>query len=127
MTDSKFATAINCMDGRVQQPVFHWMKGKFSVDYIDMITEAGPNKVLLEGTEREIESIKSRVQVSYEAHGSEVVAIVGHYGCAGNPVPKDELLSQIEKSVEKIKGWELEVKVLGLYVNNNWEVEVVTE
>ncbi|WP_163527672.1 carbonic anhydrase [Halobacillus ihumii] len=127
MSDSKFATAINCMDGRVQQPVFEWMKEQFSVEYIDMITEAGPNKVLLEGTEREVESIQSRVQVSYEAHGSEVVAIVGHYGCAGNPVPKDELFGQIEKSVEKIKNWGLEVKVLGLYVNENWEVEVVKE
>ncbi|QKY71381.1 carbonic anhydrase [Lentibacillus sp. CBA3610] len=124
---SDFATAINCMDGRVQLPVIEWMKEKFSVQYIDMITEAGPNKLLLEGTEQEIQSIKSRVQVSHEAHGSGVIAIVGHHGCAGNPVSKEEKWTQIKKSVETINTWGLSLKVLGLYVNENWEVETVTE
>lgn len=34
----KFATAINCMDGRVQIPVIEYIKSKYEVDYVDMIT-----------------------------------------------------------------------------------------
>ncbi|GGH84596.1 carbonic anhydrase [Pullulanibacillus pueri] len=124
---SQFATAINCMDGRVQLPVIEWMKKQFNVDYIDMITEAGPNKVLLEGTPEQLQAIQAKVQVSYGPHGSKVIAIVGHHDCAGNPIPKDEKVEQIKQSVELIRSWGLEVKVLGLYVNKNWEVEPVTE
>ena len=32
-----FATAINCMDGRVQIPVIEYLKKEFKVDYVDMI------------------------------------------------------------------------------------------
>lgn len=125
MANGTFATAINCMDGRVQLPVFEWMKNELSVEYIDMITEAGPNKVLLEGTEREVESIKSRVLVSTEQHGSEAIAVIGHHGCAGNPVSREVKEEQIKSSVGAIKEWGLSAKVIGLYVNENWEVEQV--
>ncbi len=36
-----FATAINCMDGRVQLPVIAYLKSKYVVDYVDAITEPG--------------------------------------------------------------------------------------
>lgn len=124
---STFVTAINCMDGRVQLPVFKWMQEKYDVPYVDMITEAGPNKIVLEGTEQQIEAVKAKVKVSTDAHGSKVVAIIGHHGCAGNPLPREEKWEKIKEAVEVIKSWDYGVDVLGLYVNENWEVEVVTE
>ena len=42
----KFATALNCMDGRVQLPVIRWGKENYSVDVVDAITEAGMNGIL---------------------------------------------------------------------------------
>ncbi|SDJ68615.1 carbonic anhydrase [Salimicrobium halophilum] len=122
-----FATAINCMDGRVQLPVIHWMKEKYGVDYIDMITEAGPNKVLLQGSSNQLEEIKNKVLVSTEKHDSKVIAIAGHHDCAGNPVDRSQKEKEIKRSVELIEEWDLGVTVLGLFVNENWEVEVVTE
>lgn len=127
MSDSQFVTAINCMDGRVQLPVIKWMQSQYDVPYVDMVTEAGPNKLLTEGTPAEIESVRSRVQVSVETHGSEVIAIAGHHGCAGNGVSRDEKVAMIKQSVELIKSWGWSVQVIGLYVNENWEVERVTE
>jgi len=38
-----FCTAVNCMDGRVQLPVINYLKERFSANYVDMITEPGPN------------------------------------------------------------------------------------
>jgi hypothetical protein len=43
-----FATAINCMDGRTQEPIINYMKQGFKVDYVDMINEPGPVKALAE-------------------------------------------------------------------------------
>lgn len=127
MSKATFVTAINCMDGRVQLPVIHWMQEKYDVPYVDMITEAGPNKVVLEGTDQQIEAIRSKIQVSTDAHGSEVLAIVGHHGCAGNPIPKEEKEEKIKQAIKVIQSWDFQVKVIGLYVNEQWEVEVVEE
>ena len=83
---SEFATAINCMDGRVQMPVIEYMKSKYGIDYVDMITEPGPNKILSENKDKNsIDSIKRRVKISVEAHKSRLIAVVGHHDCAGNP------------------------------------------
>ncbi len=127
MSQSKFATAINCMDGRVQLQVTQWIKDQYQVEYVDMITEAGPAKVLLSGTDREIEAIKNKIQISQGAHGSETVAIIGHHDCAGNPIPKAEKCVQIKKAVDLVDSWGFPVKVIGLYVNEDWDVETVTE
>ena len=84
------AIAINSMDGRVQIPVIEWLKGRYSVEYVDMITEPGPNKILSENRDsRIVESIKKRVEISIVKHNSKLIAVMGHYGCAGNPVKKD--------------------------------------
>ena len=44
----RFCSAINCMDGRVQLPVIRYLQNRFNVDYVDSITEAGPNLILSE-------------------------------------------------------------------------------
>ncbi len=43
-----FAVAINCMDGRIQIPVIDYVKKRFHVRYVDMITEPGPVRILSE-------------------------------------------------------------------------------
>jgi hypothetical protein len=56
---AKFATAINCIDGRTQNPVIEWMRKHYSVSYADMITEPGVDAILAENRDiRTIESIK---------------------------------------------------------------------
>lgn len=126
MHHGKFGTAINCMDGRVQLPVINWMKKKYSLDYIDMITEPGPDKMLTQGKPEQIESIKSRVSISVNAHGSRNIVITGHHDCAGNPVSKEEHIKQVKECLKIIKSWNLPVEtVTGVWINNNWEVELI--
>ena len=72
-TDKKFACAINCMDGRVQDAVKKYMQDNYGVDYVDMVTEPGPNKILADNSDKAIiENIKKRVEVSTHHHGSKV-------------------------------------------------------
>jgi len=43
-----FCTSISCMHGRVLLPVIEFLKNHFSIDFVDMVTEAGPVKILVE-------------------------------------------------------------------------------
>ncbi|NGX52630.1 MAG: hypothetical protein KR126chlam5_00933 [Candidatus Anoxychlamydiales bacterium] len=121
--NKKFATAINCIDGRVQLPVIDWLKKEAQIDYVDMITEPGPNKVLSENKDRVvIESIKKRVGISIERRNSRLIAIVGHFDCLGNPSNKDIQLQDIKNAIEVVKTWELDAKIIGLWVDENFNV-----
>lgn len=127
MEEQTFATAINCIDGRAQDPVAAWMRVRFGVRYVDTITEAGADGILAHGSEAALEPIKSKVMVSTGAHKSQVVAVVGHHGCAGNPVSLEDHLKDIRKGVDAVASWELPVNVIGLWVNDRWQVDVVCE
>ncbi|MDV2582760.1 carbonic anhydrase [Alkalibacillus haloalkaliphilus] len=127
MNEATFGTAINCMDGRVQEPVMNWLRENFQVQYVDKINEAGPNKVLLDGDAQTLASIKNRIGISHNGHGSKIIAIAGHHDCAGNPIDKKEKVEQIKQSVQLVRGWGFDMEVVGLYVNDDWEVEQVTE
>lgn len=122
----KFAAVFNCMDGRVQVPVIEFVKYTYDVDYVDMITEAGINKVLAEyKQENMIESIKSRADISVNKHYSKLIAIVGHYDCGGNTANEQEQKEHIKTAIENIKTWNYDVEIIGLWVDKNWEVHQV--
>lgn len=124
MEKGKFATVISCIDGRVQSPIAEWMKKNLKVDYVDTITEPGPDKALL-GQDERVESIRQKVMISIKAHNSCAIAVAGHYDCAGNPVSEEEHLEQIKKCTEVVASWGLPVRIAGLWVNKQWKVEVV--
>lgn len=122
---NRFGTALNCIDGRTQLPVIEWLKNNYFLEYVDLITEPGMDRFLSQGEASQVESLKSKVEVSLKAHGSELIAVVGHPDCAGNPVPEEEHRKQIRRAVEVIRSWGYPVQVLGLWVNEQWGVEVV--
>jgi len=121
----KFATVVNCMDGRTQLPVLSWIIEHYDIDYPDMITEAGPIKILSEGKETEvIKAIKYRMDISIHKHHSKYIFVVGHYDCAGNPEKKEIQLQQIKESIKLIKTWAYDVtEIVGLWIGHNWQVE----
>ena len=128
MAHGKFGTAINCMDGRAQVPVINWMKEKFSLDYVDMITEPGADKVVGEGWFEKVTEIKHKIKISVNAHGSRIVVVAGHDDCAGNPVTPAEHKKHIKDGVEAVLSWGFPLeKVIGIWLNKDWKVEVVTE
>ena len=125
MAEGTFATAINCMDGRVQAPVADWVKIHQHVQYVDMITEAGVDGIMARGVPAELESVKRRVLISVNAHHSSFIVIAGHHGCAGNPVSDAEHLADIKAAIQVVNSWQLPVQVAGLWVNEWGVVEVV--
>jgi len=126
MSEGKFATAINCMDGRVQIPVTEFLKKKYGVDYVDMITEPGPNGILAANRDQPIiDSIKRRVEISTARHGSKHIAIAGHHDCAGNPTGEKTQLMHIRSAIKTVKSWGVKAEVIGLWVNDKWKVSEV--
>ena len=127
MADGTFATAVNCMDGRTQEPVSTFLRDTYGVDYVDEITEPGPNKILAEATnEAAVASIRQRVEISVLEHGSKQVAVVGHHDCAGNPAEASVQRTHTLAAIETVRSWELDVTVFGLWVDENWDVSVVS-
>ncbi|MBD3379784.1 MAG: hypothetical protein GF408_04910 [Candidatus Omnitrophica bacterium] len=120
---SRFATAVNCMDGRVQLPVIEWIKGYCGADYVDMITVPGPDKALAE--KGDVRSIYDRVAVSVQKHGSGHIFIAGHYDCAGNPVDEKEHQEQLKRAVEAVRRWGFDAEVKGLWINEEWKVRTI--
>jgi len=128
MHTGKFGTAINCMDGRTQLPVTGWMQARYDLDYVDMITEPGPDKMLSQGRPEQVESIRSRVLISVNAHGSQIILVAAHHDCAGNPVTKEEHIRMLRDCLKVVKSWDLPVKdVIGVWINDSWAVEPIDQ
>ncbi len=126
-THGKFGTAINCMDGRVQLPLINWMKATYGLDYVDMITEPGPDKIVAEGSSPLLDSIKSMSAISVLKHGSNIIVIAAHDDCAGNPVSEEKHRSQVLKAVEVIKSFNFPVKeITAVWIDSDWKVSTVT-
>ena len=120
-SDKKFACAINCMDGRVQDAVKNYMQKNYGVDYVDMVTEPGPNKILADNADKAvIENIKKRVEISVGHHGTKVLAVVGHFGCAGNPVEKEEQIKHLKAAQKTVEQFGFPVEIVLLWVEGDW-------
>jgi hypothetical protein len=121
-----FCTAINCMDGRVQLPVIHYLQKAFRVEYVDTITEAGPSLVLAQREDADlVQGILDRVRISIERHRSVGIAIIGHADCAGNPAPYADQRAHIMSSVRFLRSRYEGTKVIGLWVDGDWQVHEV--
>lgn len=129
MSAGKFGTVINCIDGRVQTPVNDYLKAAFGLDYVDTITEPGPNRLFSNNQDQTtIAAALEKVNISATKHGSKVLGIVGHYDCAANPVDKNEHIAQIRHAVGTLRSHiGDEMSILGLWVDEHWHVHRVSE
>jgi len=125
--EGTFGTVITCMDGRVQEPVAKWLKERLGLNFVDTITEPGVDRLMAEGSREQRDGVRAKVLISTNAHGSRVVAVVGHADCAGNPVAKERHVEQVLQAVATVHSWGLNVRILGLWVNEQWTVEQVSE
>ena len=123
---SNFCTSIQCMDGRIQEPIMRFLREHYAVRYVDTITEAGPCKILAENSNAILfKSIFERLEISVRKHKSKLIAISGHYDCAGNPCDEETQREQIKQSVQLCKSIYPDLEIVGLWVNKEWIVSHV--
>ena len=117
------ATCLNCMDGRVQLPVLTWIKVNYPVDFVDVITEAGMDSVLAQ--QQDISEVLRSIKVSVNLNKSTRLFVVGHYDCRGNPVDEKLHRQEIMDAVKRLKPLWPAQEVIGLWVNDRWQVKLV--
>lgn len=127
MSRQRFATAINCIDGRAQTPALDWLKLHCNVDFVDLITEPGANKVLTQGPAETIAAIKRKAEFSFKVRQSGLLAVVAHYDCLAHPVSKEEHWEDIRESAAVINSWGWGARILGLWVNEWGSVDLVLD
>lgn len=111
------------MDGRVQLPVIKYLQERFKVRYVDSITEAGPIRILSEEYRQSSAlAILHKLNLSIKNHKPSGVAVVGHHDCLGNPVPRNEQLKQIQKTIQFLRHQFADLEIIGLWVDENWKV-----
>jgi hypothetical protein len=126
MSYGSFATAINCIDGRVQLPVIAWLRAQYDIEYVDMVTELGPDAILSKGDDMlSYSSIKKRVELSVKQHDSKLVVVSSHYDCSANSRDREKIFKQVILAVRNVESWNLGVDVIGLWIDENWHVNVV--
>ena len=126
MMNFKFGTAINCIDGRTQEVVIDHMKQNFGIDGVDMVTFPGADGLFSnEKYSGEIALIRRAVSISIEKHGSRIIAVIGHYDCAGNPGDREDHFRHIRSAMQEVSSWNFNAQVIGLYVNDKRAIEEV--
>jgi hypothetical protein len=126
MMNFRFGTAINCIDGRTQEVVIDHMKQKYNIDGVYMVTFPGADGIFSSEDHSEaIAPIRSDVSISIEKHGSQIIAVVGHYDCAGNPGDREHHYIHLLRAMHEVSSWNLHAQVIGLYVNDKREIEEV--
>ncbi|HEX6302438.1 MAG TPA: carbonic anhydrase [Acidimicrobiia bacterium] len=110
------------MDGRIQRKVSDYLSTAFGVRHLDTITTAGLIRHVAADTSQTA-SLLDNVEASMKGHGSNMIAVVAHHDCAGNPVSdrvqKQEVANAMTRLAETYPG----AGVIGLWLNEQWIVE----
>ena len=105
-----------------------FIKNNYDIEYVDMITVPGPDKILSESEDgHEINAIKNKVFISRDSHGSKLIFIAGHYDCAGNPCEEEKHLRQIKKAIGNVKEWIGNSEIYGIWVDKDRKVFLIED
>jgi hypothetical protein len=121
-----FATALNCMDGRVQLPVNEAVRSAFGVSCVDTITAAGIVRLLSDETDApETATVLSNIRISLDKHGSRGIAVAAHDDCAGNPRSEQHQKEQLTRAVAFLQEHFPGCRIVGVWVGADWATEIV--
>ncbi len=122
-TSLRFALAITCLDGRVQRPVVEYLRTRYGFDYVDLITEPGPEAALTAPDRGALrEAVRKNLRFALGAHKGELVAVSAHDDCAGNGAAEEARRAQLQATARLIRGWEPQTQVIALWVGANGSV-----
>ncbi|MBQ1047636.1 hypothetical protein KBX50_03915 [Micromonospora sp. C51] len=127
----QFATLLSCIDGRIQRPLDEWVRRHLDVEYLDTVTEPGPEAVLATTGESRLDSLLEKVRVSQRAHGSATLVVAAHSDCAGNPVSVAEHHRQLRAGLSRLATRLPGTRILAVHAgrcgHRCWAPELVAE
>ena len=117
------AACLNCIDGRVQLPVLNWIRKQYNIDFVDVVTSAGIDRLL--ASQDNIDGILQSVNISLNTNKSTRIFIVAHHDCRGNPVDEKTHHRDVAKSIKRLRLHWPKLEIVGLWVNRRWQIEVL--
>ena len=118
MTDeSRFATAICCIDGRFVTRTVDHLQTRFGNRPVDLVTTAGAVRHLVGDVGPVGQDLLTNVAASAKAHNSTQLALVAHGDCAGNRVPDGRHKEQLRAAGSMLRTRFQEMEVLTLFLN----------
>jgi len=104
------------MDGRIQHSVVDWARSQFGVDYVDMVTVPGPDRVLAHDLLGRLR-LATDVALSRRAHGSHQLVVASHTDCSGNSVSDDEHEQMVREGISWLATLLPEMTIVGIHVD----------
>ena len=109
-------------------PVIEYLQQRFDAAYVDSITEPGPNRILAEReNDAQVQLVLAKLKISIEKHDSAGVAVVGHYDCAENQALRADQVVHIRQACQFLRQQFENVEIIGLWVDENWDVHEVLD
>ena len=102
MKEKKYAICLNCIDGSVQIPVIKWIQETYKIDFVDMITDVGIDRVIAD-VSFDLKEMLSKLEFARERHHANHIFIVGHHDCCGNFAGPELQKKEIKIAVKRIK------------------------
>jgi len=103
----KLAVGVFCVDWRLHHKdvnIVEKVRAHLDVDGVDVIGVPGPDGVCLQdGRQMEVAPLTGWLKLLIGAHKPVVLAFIGHYQCAGNPVDDATHDKNVEESVARFK------------------------
>jgi hypothetical protein len=120
MISNRFAAAVINNHAEYQNHVQAFIKQNFRLDSVDFITDSEPLKVLAENDDRDsVNVLKKRIIDSIEQNQSKLIALIGSEPSNGITEDKDIHYANLRSSVNTVRFWNLNVKVIGLWIDSN--------
>jgi len=99
----RFLTILACIDGRIHPLLQKFLNENYGGYYIDVITAPGIVGKLFSSDKLFAEPITKACEISVSAHQSEQIILVAHSDCAGNPVPDEVQVKQLQAVAENLQ------------------------
>ena len=117
--NSLHGTLVNCIDGTVQLPAIEYAKKIWNVEWVDVITDAAPERILSEakGLEK-ADHIHDNIEASLCNQIKKRLAIVSHSDCDINTASDWKKIKMLRRAIEHLKSKHTDAEVMGIWINN---------
>ena len=115
-----FCASIQCIDGRIHDAIFSYIRGNYDIKYIDILSEPGIDGILAGDDQAYIDSIIRKLQICVDVHAIKEVFISAHHNCLANPGEKEQHIVQMDKGLEKLKTIFPSIVFHKIWIDENW-------
>jgi hypothetical protein len=117
---ANYGTAVNCIDGEIQQPTIEYLKKVWLVDWVDVITAPAPELLLSECSDNTgIRLINENIQASMAHQERRRVAVVAHCDCIFNTAPTQVKRGMLQGAVRHLRESLTDAEVVGVWIDGD--------